>query len=78
MFGHRNSLYRRAADIAVDGEGVMLDQVEKRKEDHAVEELLAGYVPLLVRCDPDGESHHKHSAADQGYAGEDRSVYYEP
>lgn len=57
--------------VGVDREGVVFDQIKKEKEDHAVEELLAGYVPLLVRCDADSESHHKHSAADKRDAGED-------
>lgn len=55
----------------------MLNEVQKEKEDHAVEELLAGNVPLLVRCDADGEGHHKHSAADEGDAREDAEDEHE-
>ena len=49
----------------------MLDQVEKKKEDHAVNKLLAGYVPLLVCGDTDSEGHHEHGPTDQRDAGED-------
>jgi hypothetical protein len=37
-----------AAQQGVDGENVMLDQVQQKKEDDAIEELLTGNVPLLV------------------------------
>jgi protein required for attachment to host cells len=49
----------------------VLDEEQQQKEDHAIEELLAGYVPLLVRGDADGESHHKHSATDERNSRED-------
>lgn len=59
------------AEIGIQGEGVVLDQVQQKKEDHAVEELLTGQVPLLDRGDADGEEHHEDRAADERDAGED-------
>jgi hypothetical protein len=31
VFGHRTSLYRRAAEIVVQGEAVVLDQIQQEE-----------------------------------------------
>jgi hypothetical protein len=49
----------------------VLDQIQQKKEDHAVEELLAGHIPLLICSDADGEGHHENCAADERDARED-------
>jgi hypothetical protein len=43
------------ATIVVEGNGVVLDEKEKKEEDDAVDKLLAGDVPLLVQGDAEGE-----------------------
>jgi hypothetical protein len=48
----------------------VLDEVQEKKEDCAVKELLAGHVPLLVCRNADGEDHHENRAADERDAGE--------
>jgi hypothetical protein len=65
------SLYRRVMEVCVHGESVVLDKVQEEEEDHAVEELLAGDVPLLIRRDSYGEGHHKGRATGQSRTGED-------
>ena len=49
----------------------MLDEKKEKEEDDAVEELLAGDVPLLVRGDADGENHHEDAVAHEGEAGKE-------
>lgn len=46
----------------------MLDEKEEKEENGAVEQLLTGDVPLLVRGDADGENHHEDAGADEGGA----------
>jgi hypothetical protein len=59
------------SQAVVERERVVLDEKEKQEEDDAVEELLAGDVPLLIRGDSNGEEHHKDRSADQGDASEE-------
>ena len=49
----------------------MLEEEEKEEEDRAVEELLAGEVPLLIGGDADGEEHHEDGSGGEGDACED-------
>ena len=60
----------RSAQVGVERDGVAFDEEEKEEEDDAVEELLAGHVPLLVCRDANGEGHHENRAADERDAGE--------
>ena len=49
----------------------MLYEEEEEEEDDAVEELLAGHIPLLVCRDADGKDHHENRAADECDSCED-------
>jgi hypothetical protein len=42
----------------------VFDEVEQKKEDCAVEELLAGQLPLLVCGHSCGKEHHEDRSAD--------------
>jgi hypothetical protein len=55
----------------------VFEEEEQEKEDNAVEELLAGEIPLLIGCDAEGEGHHENSAADKGVTSEDTNDEHE-
>ena len=60
-----------SAECGVQRELVVFVEEEEEEEDDAVEELLTGYVPLLVGGDSDGQEHHKNRSGCKRDAGED-------
>jgi hypothetical protein len=65
------SVFGGSAECGVQRELVVFVEEEEQEEDDAVEELLAGELPLLVCGDADGEEHHKDGSAGERGAGED-------
>ena len=65
------SVFGGSAEYGVQRELVVFEEEEEEKENCAIEELLAGYVPLLVGGDSDGQEHHEDGSAGERDAGED-------
>jgi hypothetical protein len=65
------SVFSGSTEYCVQRELVVFVEEEEQKKDDAVEKLLAGDVPLLVRSDADCEEHHKDGSAGERDASED-------